>query len=63
VTPLGLGDEEGAPCGRGLCDGVIVISYDRDGCCSCHLGAPPCGYCTSGVLTCSECDWTEGDDD
>lgn len=50
------GNEEGATCHRAGCQGTIEWSDVVD--CSCHI-SPPCNYCTSRYLCCSECDWEE----
>lgn len=49
----------GEICGRNNCTGVL---YERnEGECTCHLGHPPCSYCTNCVGCCEECGWNEKD--
>lgn len=44
--------DEGDHCPMDECDGELFYPQAED--CSCHI-APPCGACTSTVLTCNEC--------
>lgn len=61
-APVYEGFEAGEPCNRpteaGRCDGVIE-ERDIEGCCSCHCGIPPCGYCTTPKGYCPKCDWVD----
>lgn len=50
------GIEEGDPCRRNGCEGVIRIAYRHDGGCSCFQVAP-CSYCTTSYLYCPVCGW------
>lgn len=53
-----FGNEHGETCNRRGCEGVIEEIDNREGGCSCHMGHPPCGYCTTNLdLYCSECGW------
>jgi len=56
--PVAVGEVDGDICGRKGCNGVIV-GKKFHGSCSCHLGHAPCGWCTSGCMTCSKCDFEE----
>lgn len=47
--------EEGMSCPE-LCGGTLA--YPKVENCSCHV-SPPCGACTSTVLTCDKCGWEE----
>ena len=40
------------------CDGVVSVEYGRYGHCTCHI-SPPCGSCTTGYASCSECDFED----
>ena len=55
---LDYGEEEGDECRRNGCGGIIG-HHKHGGSCVCHLGRPPCGWCTSGYHACSSCDWSE----
>lgn len=48
------GEYEGDFCGR-PCTGIIIKNTTLDGC-SCHVGNPPCSFCTSGVR-CTDCNY------
>lgn len=41
------------------CQGTLQIVHPDEGGCSCHLGMPPCSYCTTTTLECDECHWSE----
>ena len=43
-------------CHRNFCLGTI---QKIDGSCVCHMGNPPCSYCTNGLHYCDTCDWEE----
>ena len=48
----------GEICNRNKCRGTIVqTEIAHMGACNCHLGNPPCHYCTSPDLKCDTCDW------
>lgn len=46
------GENEGDPCNRDGCDGVMVFE-EVEGC-TCHV-SPPCAICTSARLLCDTC--------
>lgn len=48
--------EEGDKCTEKGCGGTL--EYPPVEGCTCHIN-PPCGACTSNVLTCNECGWEE----
>lgn len=51
--------EEGDICGEDGCKGTIECDEPADTSCVCHMGNPPCGHCTTTVMTCTECDYEE----
>jgi hypothetical protein len=51
-----LGYAEGDICNRDGCEGIIE-ELEKDGCCSCHTGNPPCGYCMIQTGYCPICEW------
>ncbi len=51
-----VGIFEGEVCNRDGCTGIIKL-YEKEGCCSCHTGNPPCSYCTTNNQYCPECNW------
>jgi hypothetical protein len=58
------GEEPGERCGQFLehsntrCPGILE-EKDIEGCCNCHMGFAPCGYCTAGRVECLECGWEQ----
>lgn len=55
-APLGAeGWDDGEPCGRGKCKGILKVEEPEGGC-SCHIN-PPCASCTNVRLYCPTCDW------
>ena len=52
---------EGETCNRFRCDGVIE-ERPLEGC-TCHLGHPPCGTCTTPRGYCVKCDWDAKEED
>jgi hypothetical protein len=42
--------------------GTVEIAHEGEGC-TCFLGYPPCGYCLSSYLLCSNCGQEYGRDD
>lgn len=54
--PGPVGYEEGVPCNRNGCKGLIDIHPSDN--CSCHIN-PPCSSCTSPRGFCPVCGWEE----
>lgn len=50
--------DEGQVCGVNGCKGTIQHDRPVDGGCACHVN-PPCGWCTTTVMTCDECDYED----
>ena len=48
----------GAPCWQPGCAGELIEFHPHGESCTCHLGHPPCGWCTDTILECSVCGWT-----
>lgn len=61
VKILRFGVEEGDYCNREDCKGRI--GFDKVYGCTCHMGHPPCGACTSQLLSCLKCGWEYEEDD
>ena len=55
-----IGIDEGDKCNRDGCGGVMVLPKVKD--CSGHI-SPPCNQCVENKVHCSECLWSDGDDD
>lgn len=56
LNEVGVGITDGEHCNRNFCSGTI---RNVEGCCTCHMGNPPCGYCTDAPHECDTCDWEE----
>ena len=50
------GTQTGEMCNRDGCTGIIG-EYEKEGCCSCHTGHPPCAYCVEDNHYCPVCGW------
>jgi len=56
-----LGYLKGDLCNREGCIGIID-EFEKDGCCTCHTGHPPCSYCTTDASYCPVCGWNAIDE-
>lgn len=56
-----IGYCEGDVCGREGCQGILKQHPVEN--CSCHMGHPPCGQCTTPREYCPVCEWDAEEDE